>query len=522
MLAVLMFGGVAAVALGTRAALRSPTPPPADRTIAAQAPSPDFGASTSAPATSPAPDAATAAATPASAAPSASPNIVASPIAPRPVAAAVARPRPRVVINFDGGPTSLDAARALSAALPDSGSDATNDATATAAADAAAEAPAAAAVPEAAAGVQTARGGPARAPLDWRTIISHPGVAFSAQDITDASSGTSSMASAHALRTYTVVQLSLDLDSLIGIPGLSTFVQYKNKTGRNGSGEASFVQNYSNIDAGNFRALGEVWLQQNLWSDRLRVKAGRLDFNSEFGAPDNAGQFLNASMGYTPAIAAAPTFPLPTSGLNMFVTVNDGLTIGAGVFNGLGGAPAAAGHSSRFGIAQANQTWTAGASELAGRLGVGAWHHSGMFASLNADASGDPDVRGNHGWYATLDQTLWQGAVRDPSHADQRAQIAAFLQVGHADPSRQTVHAHHGGGVTITGFSSHRPEDVLGFGITNAAWSAGHESISELFYQLPVTSHLSLVADMQRVNRRDDQLGRRAGMISTLRTIVTF
>ena len=360
-----------------------------------------------------------------------------------------------------------------------------------------------------------------RAPIDWRTLVSHPGVTFSAEEITDASAGSAAFTGARSLRTHSNLELTLDMDSLVGWRGLTIYAQHKTKTGRNGSGEAAFVQNFSNIDADDFRAMGEVWVEQRLLQDRLSIRAGRVHFNSIFAGTDNGASFLNASMGFSPSIVAAPTFPLPTLGVEATVSPWAMFNVSVGLFNGLDGAPAAEGGTSRFQIAQANQQWTLGGSQLAGRLGTGAWRHTGLFSAMGTSIDDAPDIEGTNGWYATLDQTLWQGRSRDGDTSNHAA-VSAFAQIGTANPTVQSVHAHRGGGLTMSGLLSARPNDVIGVGFTTASWGTGRETIGELFYQLPVSSHLSLVGDLQRVSRLDGSGARAYGNVATMRTVLTF
>lgn len=364
------------------------------------------------------------------------------------------------------------------------------------------------------------RGQPARTALDWRAIVSRPGITFAFEDITDASSATAGIAGARAIRTHSSIDVTLDMDSLFGWNGMTIYAQHKSFSGRNGSGEGAFMQNYSNIDADRFRALGEVFVEQRLWQDRLRIKAGRLDFNSEFAATDNGGSFLNASMGFSPSIAAAPTFPLPTAGVNVFLTPRENTTIALGNFNGLDGAPAAVGSTSRFQIAQASHAWSLG--DNAGRIGLGAYRHTGLFNATTDDEGADPHVKGVGGWFGTLDQTVWTGAPRANADDTPSASIATFAQIGHTNASVQGVYSHHAGGVTLSGLSARRANDVLGIGATSAVFNGGSEMIGELFYAFPVTSHLSLVADWQRVHRRENNVRRFMGNVLTMRSIVSF
>jgi porin len=360
-----------------------------------------------------------------------------------------------------------------------------------------------------------------RGPLDWRTLVSHPGVTFGFEEITDASAGSSTFSGARSLRTHSDISLMLDMDSLVGWRGLTIYAQHKTKTGRNGSDEAAFVQSFSNIDADDFRAMGEVWVEQRVLQDRVILKGGRIDFNNAFAGTDNGAAFLNASMGFSPSIVAAPTFPLPTWGVEATVSPWSLFNVGIGVFDGLDGAPAPAGGRSRFQIVQANQQWALGQSQRVGRIGVGAWRHTGLFSALDAEPDADPSVPGTNGWYATLDQTVWHGRSRN-GDADNHASVAAFAQFGVSSPNVQAVHAHRGGGLTLSGLLAARPSDLIGVGVTHASWGTGRETIGELFYQLPVTSHLSLVADVQRVRRLDGPGLRAYGNVVTMRTVLSF
>ena len=208
--------------------------------------------------------------------------------------------------------------------------------------------------------------------------------------------------------------------------------------------------------------------------------------------------------------------------MNVFVVPGKNLTVGAGVFNGIDGAPALAGGSSRFQIAQATQQWSVGAAELRGRVGVGAWRHTGVFASVHAAEDAAPDLEGTRGWYATLDQTLWQGAQREGETDEDRPSVAMFAQFGCADARVRAVAAHQGAGFTFSGVVPGRSSDLIGVGRTHASWSGGRETITEMCYQLRVTSHLSFVGDMQHVTRRDAVGDRVHGIVPTLRTVVTF
>lgn len=367
--------------------------------------------------------------------------------------------------------------------------------------------------------IATATTTPARGG-EVRRFTAPPGLTLETVVVTDASTGTAGMASAGAVRAHSIVSLTLVLDSLIGWQGLTLFAQHKMKQGRNGSGEAAFIQNYSNIDADDFRALGEVYIEQRVLQDRLRIKLGRLDFNSEFAGTDNGANFLNASMGYSPSITAAPTFPLPTGAASVFLAPLAHLSIGAGVFDGMGSAPAPNGGRSLFTILQVNEQWGLLAGRLPGRVGVGAFRHSGGFPALVPPADNiDALLTAARGWYATVDQTLWRAAAESDDALSPN--IAAFAQLGRSDHHVSPVQSHVGGGFTLAGVMPGARASVVGLGATRATMRDGNESIGELFYQLPIVGSLALVADVQRVVRRLGTAPER-GTVFTLRTMVSF
>ncbi len=144
--------------------------------------------------------------------------------------------------------------------------------------------------------------------VDWRTLRHQPGITFEGAVTSDASTGSASLRGARGLRAHTVLSVALDLDTLVGWRGLSLYAEHKIKRGRNASELAEAIQSVSNIDADDFRAFGEVFVEQRLVQERVRLRLGRLDFNSDFAGTDHGGDFLNASMGFSPSVTAAPAF----------------------------------------------------------------------------------------------------------------------------------------------------------------------------------------------------------------------
>ena len=126
------------------------------------------------------------------------------------------------------------------------------------------------------------------------------------------------------------------------LPTLTIRVEWQAKWGHDGVPFPS-SQGLSSLDADDFGGPGEAWVE---WrpADVLRLKAGRVDGNTEFAAAEAAALFANPSFGLSPALGLIPSYPAPAPALNLFVRpARDGPEVGAGVYRAAGGAWTAVG-----------------------------------------------------------------------------------------------------------------------------------------------------------------------------------
>jgi len=90
-------------------------------------------------------------------------------------------------------------------------------------------------------------------------------------------------------------------------------------TMRGGSRDVGDFQGVSNLDYGkNGGQVAEVWYEQKLLDEKLRLKLGKIDANSEFFFPTMGGYFLSSSPMLSPAHAATAAFPNPAMGVVAF------------------------------------------------------------------------------------------------------------------------------------------------------------------------------------------------------------
>jgi carbohydrate-selective porin OprB len=304
--------------------------------------------------------------------------------------------------------------------------------------------------------------------------------------------------------------VAIDLQKAAGLAGVSAFVQYLWREGPNGSSYLADAQGFSNIDAEDFQRVGEAWFEQRLAADRLRLKLGRVDANTEFAAVEAAADFLNSSMGFSPTISQLPTYPNPAPSLNVFVSLHPRLRIGAGLY---GASPGPTRWRRPFAIGEIGSKWTLGAG-LHGRVTVGGWRQR----------IGDGNAARGLGGYAIAEQAIWRGAGPAPDRG-----LTAFAQWGHSSSETCSTDRHLGGGVIWRPSSDARRLDAVGAGVTRVRFGlragapGAHELVFGPFARLRVTEWLGLTPDLQflRFPPGDSRAGRTIA-VATLRMTLDF
>jgi porin len=301
--------------------------------------------------------------------------------------------------------------------------------------------------------------------------------------------------------------LHLDLEKLGLWRGGRLFVY-----GQNGHGEGiserhvGDLQTLSNLDAHDFTQLSELWLEQRLLGDRVRLKLGKQDANEDFSASDFGADFVNSSFGVIPTVPL-PTFPDPALGAAAFIDLASWTSLGVGVFDGApdggesGFESSFDGEGGTFSLLEWTLTSSFGGARYPGRYRVGLWHHSARVEELG----GDPDPQrfsSSYGLYLFLDQWIW---VEDGGEAKEG--LGVFAQFGWSPDDRSELTRYWGGGLSYTGLFPGRGEDVLGIGVAHARLSgkppgpeAGEaETAIEIFYRAPIGPWLTLQPDLQLI-----------------------
>jgi porin len=304
------------------------------------------------------------------------------------------------------------------------------------------------------------------------------------------------------------LNLALDTDKLFHWHGGEFYVDIEDHAFRNPSTAlVGDIQIFDKDSASPYLQVFELWYQQKLFDDKIRIKIGKVDANTEFSVIDNGLPFINSSTQVSPTIFLFPTTPDPMPSVNVFFTPNENYFASVGAYY--------ANRSDRFGelvddtakvqptafgtflIGETGLKWRAAPIfEQAGNLKVGAWGHTGTFTRLDGTQQ-----EGTYGYYAIFNQTIWQMK----GEPDNGRGVRTFLEYGGTENDINPIDRHIGGGISWTGPIDVRPNDIIGFGpqyahITPQAGLAHpYELALETFYQWQLFPWAFVQPDLQYI-----------------------
>jgi porin len=298
------------------------------------------------------------------------------------------------------------------------------------------------------------------------------------------------------------------------LSGSAGLVRLKHHVHQFGDDCVGAAQVYSNIDAAQRTTLYEAWIEQRLLSEKIRVKAGKIDANTEFAVVQNGSDFLNSSMGYSPTIVAFPTYPEPKLGVNAFLHPTPNYGLGLGVFQTAG--------MGTLSIIEPGRSWSLGNGEQPGRVSAGYWRLDGQVSRF--DGSGSSSTQG---FYSVMEQLVWrQAGQRDQGER----RLSAFLQLGRADGQVSAFTRHVGAGTVLQGPLRKRSQDAIGVAVTwvrfssqpAAGFDLRSEMVLESYYKATLTKHIALVQDFQFVHHPGGLHANRDCPVVTPRLVISF
>jgi porin len=325
------------------------------------------------------------------------------------------------------------------------------------------------------------------------------------------------------------LNLALDTEKVFRWSGGKFYVDLEDHAGQNPSTRLTGdLQVFDKLNSGPYLQIFEMWYQQRLFDDALRVKVGKVDANTEFSVIDNALTLLSSSTQVTPTILAFPTTPDPMPSLSLFFTPGKVWYASVGAFyaNRSDTLGDIAGHpeslqptnGGTFLIGESGLRWQhAPLLGADGNVKLGAWEHTGTFTRLKGGRE-----NGAAGCYGMVNQTVWQPAEK----SEQSRGLRTFAEIGRTQSSVSSIDWNVSSGVTWTGPLAIRPDDVLGFSANYAHISPeaelphSYELALELCYQVALTKWATLSPDLQYIVHPGGQYS--DALVGTLQLTLTF
>lgn len=316
-----------------------------------------------------------------------------------------------------------------------------------------------------------------------------------------------------------------DMERLVGWNGAQVHVYGLYNNGKSISDLVGDTQAVSNIEAGT-RALRlyEAWIDQKV-GDRLSVKVGLYDLNSEFDALDAAGLFVSSPHGIGTDFAQSgqngpSIFPSTSLAARMQWAPAEGWVVRAAVLDGVPGDPD---HPRRTAIKLGNGDGALLVGELeaplgGGKLLLGRWQYTARFDRNDGIGTG----KGNAGTYVRGEFPLIDRAAQ---------KIDAFFRLGKASGRFNMFDGFASGGLKFSGWVPGRDEDEFGIALAaaftsdsyRAATGAGSSEVAiEATYRAPITPWLSLQPSVHYIRNPSADPGVADALVLGLRAEASF
>lgn len=315
------------------------------------------------------------------------------------------------------------------------------------------------------------------------------------------------------------LEIGADLQQLLGIEGGSLFVHTEGSWSRLDINTTSTGSLFGvNGDAAGRRAMDitELWYEQALFDDTLRVRFGKMDITGGFecrGCPvsfdgsayanDETGQFLNG------ALVNNPTIAFPDFGLGAVVYWNpvEWWYASVGAIDAradgreTGFRTTFHGEDYFFYVFETGITpmFNSDNGPMPGAYRMGLWNDS----QPKANSDGTKSYRDDVGFYLSFDQMFG----KENSDPEDSQGLGAFLRYGCANSQKNDIANFWSFGFQYQGLIDGRDDDVLGAGFAqgifsnsaSATYTEDYESVIELYYSAQVTPWLAVSPNVQYV-----------------------
>ena len=295
------------------------------------------------------------------------------------------------------------------------------------------------------------------------------------------------------------LSFSFDFEKMkLPIPGRA-FVLAQNTHGRSVTqdyvGETQIISNINSLE--NITQISELWWEFGLFENRVTIRVGKQDLDTEFLLMDTATDFINSAFGLSPS-AGLPSFPAPSPAAMLKVDLSPSVGFKVGVwdaFRNAGNGIFSRNGSALF-ITELEYRYTASTRKLPGLITIG----------MTYETSGEVPVGTipkEVGYYIQFEQLLFREANSTESNPQGLSVFAQHFptNVGGNSPF-PAIPEDALAGFIYTGLIRGRDEDVAGAGVGWVQLDQGgtdEEMMVELFYKAKVNSTMIIQPDIQYI-----------------------
>lgn len=302
------------------------------------------------------------------------------------------------------------------------------------------------------------------------------------------------------------LQLSLDLERLLGWSGTQAFIYALYNNGNSVSELSQDLNGISNIETGveAFR-LYEAWIDRSFAEGKGSVRLGLYDINSEFDAGEVRALFLNPGHGIATDFSQSgkngpSIFPVTSLAVRVNYQFESDVYLRGSIADGVPGNPD---HPKRTTIDLQEDDGLLLTAETGiardGRLwSVGAWMYTEEVDDLVDDTQ-----HTNFGGYIAMEERLMSAEMGDSFN------LSGSVRLGVANDDVNPISTFFGTTLVATGLIPAWPEDQIGLGflvsnggdkfLSTIGESEDYEMNIELTYFTNLTENITIQPDIQWV-----------------------
>ncbi len=304
---------------------------------------------------------------------------------------------------------------------------------------------------------------------------------------------------------------SVDLEKLIGWKGASFYSRWLYLYGQDPS--ANLVGNIftvSNIAGySTFRNI-DLWIEQKFFENKIAVRVGQLEADSDFAISDYAALLINSTFGwaaflYTSIPGGGPNYPVGAPGVYLKIKPIESLVFKLAAYQGNVYAQNVNNHGFNWNLSpengffymtEAGYQYDCG---LPGQVKAGAWFFSGNFPNLN---NVNNTLWGNTGYYGIVDQMIYRSpCCHEKCKKLSDEGMGVFGRVAYEPSDRNFMDFYCDTGIDYKGLIPTRHNDVLALGFAYGQVSNGIRNPQAFIngdptYASPDTSAIALNYEM--------------------------